>query len=228
MKLRSLQLAAVLVLMATALFMAFGAAAQEDIANLALTATALAGGDTATPSVTPLPSLTPGGSPLATSTPAPGGNVLPVTPLPSVTPGLRASLTPLPSLTPPGTPAPTEVPTETQAASLTPAPSSTPLPSQTPVPDGAAVESSAPTTAPEALTTAPEATAADQAPVADQSSLAPISIGVPYVSVAQKAPEAPTQAAGVGTLILLIGLGGATVIGLLMLARDRFRDHRDD
>lgn len=198
MKLRSLQLAAVIVVLATVLFMAFGAAAQEDIGNLALTATALAGGDlvSATPSVTPLPSLTP---------------------------GLRASLTPLPSLTPQGTPAPTEVPTETQAASLTPAPSLTPLPSQTPVPAGAAVEAGQPTAAPEA-----PATAAGQPGAGEPSDLAAISIGVPYVSAAQKLPDAPTQAAGVGTLILLIGLGGATVIGLLMLARDRFRDHREE
>lgn len=225
MKLRSLQLAAVIVVLATVLFMAFGAAAQEDIGNLALTATALAGGDlvSATPSVTPLPSLTPGGGPAATSTSAPGGNVIAATPLPSLTPGLRASLTPLPSLTPQGTPAPTEVPTETQAASLTPAPSLTPLPSQTPVPAGAAVEAGQPTAAPEA-----PATAAGQPGAGEPSDLAAISIGVPYVSAAQKLPDAPTQAAGVGTLILLIGLGGATVIGLLMLARDRFRDHREE
>jgi hypothetical protein len=31
-----------------------------------------------------------------------------------------------------------------------------------------------------------------------------------------------------GTQILLMGLGGATVVGLLMLARDRYREHADD
>ena len=240
MKLRSLQLV-ILAGMLAALFMASGLSAQEDVGNLALTATALAGGGSGGPvTITPLPSLTPGGPAVRTSTPRPPNqptvtrppNELPtltplpsltpggpafvtatpvpadgqaVTPLPSLTPGLGATLTPLPSLTPMGTPAPTEPPTAEPTAVPSVAPSLTPLPTLTPA-----------------------AGAGDGSGTTSSGDLAPVVFEVPYVTAEQEPPAPPASAAGMGTLILLMGLGGATVIGLLMLARDRYRDHREE
>lgn len=225
MKLRTLPVALVVGLLAALLVLATGVAAQDDTGNLALTATALAGGAPSGPGVratlTPLPSLTPGGAAVQTSTPVPANATS--TPLPSVTPGQRASVTPLPSLTAVGE--------QPAAASVTPepavpteAPTSTPLPSLTPEVAGVAGEEAGTPSGEVQL----EVTAQEAAATAIGEGLAPVSLEVPYVTVEQEPPGAPASAAGMGTLILLFGLGGATVIGLLMLARDRYRDHSSD
>jgi hypothetical protein len=225
MKLRSLQLALLLGLAAALLLMASGLAAQDTAGGFALTATALAGGATGgTATITPLPSLTPGGAPVLTSTPAPAGASPVATGLPTLTPGLRASLTPLPSLTPMGTPAPATATTVPTTATTAPVASSTPLPSLTPVEAAPAGETASTPSGEVQL----EATAQDAAATAEAQGLAPVSFEVPYVTPEQETPPPPASAAGMGTLILLFGLGGATVIGLLMLARDRYRDHRQE
>jgi hypothetical protein len=225
MKLPALKLVIVPILVAALLMLAVGASAQDTVGDFALTATALAGGATGgTATITPLPSLTPGGPAVATSTPAPAVASPAATGLPTLTPGLRASLTPLPSLTPMGTPAPTEAATNEPTAVPTLAATSTPLPSLTPV-SAAPVDELAGTPSGEVEL---EATAQDAAVTAQSQGLAPVRIEVPYVTPAQDPPVAPEGAAGMGTLILLFGLGGATVIGLLMLARDRYRDHGAD
>ena len=306
MKLRSLQLV-ILAGMLAALFMASGLSAQEDVGNLALTATALAGGGSGGPvTITPLPSLTPGGPAVDPSTPGlpnqptvtrPPNELPTLTPLPSLTPagavaatsttvpanpqsGLPATLTPLPSLTPggPGFVAPTADPANPAAvappglaASLTPLPSLTPggpafvtatpvpadgqavtpLPSLTPglgatltplpslTPMGTPAPTEPPTAEPTAVpsvapsltplpTLTPAAGAGDGSGTTSSGDLAPVVFEVPYVTAEQEPPAPPASAAGMGTLILLMGLGGATVIGLLMLARDRYRDHREE
>ena len=224
MKLRSLHLALLLGLVAASLLMASGLAAQ-DTGGFALTATALAGGATGgTATITPLPSLTPGGPPVLTSTPAPAVASPAATGLPTLTPGLRATLTLLPSLTPMGTPAPATAAVVPATATTVPAASSTPLPSLTPAGAAPAGELAG-TPSGEVLL---EATAQDAEATAEAEGLAPVSFEVPYVTPEQEAPPPPASAAGMGTLILLFGLGGATVIGLLMLARDRYRDHREE
>jgi hypothetical protein len=224
MKLRSLQLVILPGLLAALLIMASSLAAQDNTGNFALTATALAGGGSVpgTATITPLPSLTPGGPVVVTSTPAVPTPL--ASALPSLTPGLRASLTPLPSLTPMGQTAPTEAPTVEPTRIVTLSPSSTPLPSLTEIGAAPAGEMAGTPSGEVQL----EATVQDAGATAAADGLAPVSIEVPYVSLEQEPPAAPEGAAGLGTLILLFGLGGATVIGLLMLARDRYRDHRED
>ncbi|HYO87938.1 MAG TPA: hypothetical protein VER79_04775 [Candidatus Limnocylindrales bacterium] len=201
MKLRLPQLAILVGLLAALLIMASGLAAQEATPNFPLTATALSGGGSGT---------------AATAT---------ITPLPSLTPGAAATLTPLPSLTPAGQVAPTRAPTEVIVATTTPAPSLTALPSLTPVMEGVAAGAEATPTS-VIIGSMEDALGISEAqPTAD---LAPIRIVVPYVSPAQEPPPAPEGAAGLGTLVLLMGLGGATVVGLLMLARDRYRHQGDE
>lgn len=182
------------------------------------------------PSSTPLPSLTPatGGGAVATLPPAtvPAVTNPTTTPLPSLTAGPRLTVTSLPSLTPGGQTAATQAVTESvPAATRTLAPSSTPLPSLTPAVAGGAGGGEA---TPEAGEAVPTESAGVTEATQSASDLAAIRIVVPSVSLAQEAPTAPETAAGLGTLILLMGLGGATVVGLLMLARDRFRDHSDE
>ncbi len=233
MKLRPVQLATLVGLLAVLLVMASGLAAQEATPNFPLTATSLANANAgigATATITPLPSLTPGAGAAATTAPteAPAVGNPSVTPLPSLTPGARITLTPLPSLTPFGQLLPTQPPTDAPPATRTPAPSLTPLPSLTPgvaVIVGEAVGQDATPSSGEVVQE--ETTIVDEAQ-AQSADLAPIRIVVPSVSPAQEAPPAPEGAAGLGTLVLLLGLAGATVVGLLMLARDRYRDHRDE
>ncbi len=201
MKLRPLQLAIPVGLLAVLLILASGLAAQEATPNFPLTATALAGGGSGT---------------AATAT---------ITPLPSLTPGAAATLTPMPSLTAVGQAAPTQAPTEAVAATATPASSLTALPSLTPVMESAAAGAEATPTSVIVGSMEGALGISEAQPTAD---LAPIRIVVPYVSPAQEPPPAPEGAAGLGTLVLLMGLGGATVVGLLMLARDRYRDQGDD
>lgn len=210
MKLRSLQSVILLGLVAALLLMASGLAAQDAVSDFAATATALAGntGTSGTATITPLPSLTPGGPAVATSTPLPAASAAPETVMPS--------LTPLPSLTPEGQLPPT--------ATAGPIATSTPAPSETPI-EGAPAAELAGTPSGEVQL---EATAQDAEATAEAEGLAPVAFEVPYVTPEQEAPPPPSGAAGMGTLILLFGLGGATVIGLLMLARDRYRDHREE
>jgi hypothetical protein len=123
-----------------------------------------------------------------------------------------------------GTPAATTEPTVPPTATVVPAATSTPLPSLTPVGAAPAAELVGTPSGEVQL----EATAQDSEATAEAEGLAPVAFEVPYVTPEQEAPPPPSSAAGMGTLILLFGLGGATIIGLLMLARDRYRDHREE